>query len=366
MTDVQYSPDGSYFAVSTTGGYGGSSASIAGTSGCDVVARFASGTSTSSKPTWTAYTGGDTTWSLEVTDNVIYAGGHQRWQNNPTGSNAAGQGAVARTGIAALNPVNGMAYSWNPTRTRGVGVRDMLANSQGLYVGSDTTTIGHTYHARIALLPLSGGKTLPTVSPYALPADVYTVAVGGSQLVRRTFDGTTATAASNAPTGPGWSTSVGAFMVNGNLYIARSDGTLTRQTFNGTSYGSPVKVATADALVPQTDWHGTDVPKLTSLFYSQGRIYFTRSGSTVLYTRAFEVEDDIVGQQRFSTAAPTGISYSAMRGAFVAGGKLYFSNSTGQLFRADWNGSAPVGSPVQVSGPGKDKQNWASRAMFVD
>jgi hypothetical protein len=369
MTDVNYAPDGSYFAVSTTGAYGGAPSSMAGSSGCDGVARFESGTVGLSKPTWTAYTGGDTTWTVEVTDSAIYAGGHQRWQNNPAAGDAMGQGAVERTGIAALDPVNGMAWSWNPTRTRGVGVKDMLATDQGLYVGSDTTIIGktpgNTYHARIAMLPLAGGKTLPVVAPYDLPADVYTVAGGGAQLVRRSFDGAAVTSTSDAPTGPGWGSSVGAFMVGTNLYIARSDGTLTRQAFDGTGYGDPVTVATADALVPQTDWHGTDVPALTSLFYSKGRIYFTRSGSNLLYNRGFEVEDDIVGQQRFSSPAVSGISYSTMRGAFVAGGKLYYSNATGQLFRADWTGTGPVGPPSQVSGPGKDAQTWASRAMFV-
>ena len=39
MTDVEYSQDGSYFVVSTTGAYGGA-ASNTGTIGCDVVARF--------------------------------------------------------------------------------------------------------------------------------------------------------------------------------------------------------------------------------------------------------------------------------------------------------------------------------------
>jgi hypothetical protein len=370
MSDVEYSPDGTYFIVATSGSSGGAAPSMSGSTGCDVVARFSSSTAKPAKPMWTAYPGGDSTWTVEVTDNVVYAGGHQRWQNNPGANNAPGPGAVARTGIAALNPVNGMAYSWNPTRTRGVGIKDMLANGQGLYVGSDTTTIGrtagNTYHARIAMLPLVGGKTLPTIRSYALPANVYTVATGGSQLVRRTFSGTAVTATANAPAGPGWSTTVGAFMVNGVLYKATSNGVLTKQTFNGTTYGAATTVDTADAIVRQAAWHDTDVPSLTSLFYSNGRIYYTRAGQNVLYNRAFEVEDDIVGQQVFSTPAPSGITYSLVRGAFVAGGKFYCSDTNGRLLVTGWNGTAPVGGTLTpVSGPGKDTQKWASRAMFV-
>ena len=84
MTDVEYSPNGSFFVVSTTAAWGGMS-SATGDSGCDVVARFeSSSTSSASKATWTAYTGGDTTWTVEVTDNVVYAGGHQPGRTTPS------------------------------------------------------------------------------------------------------------------------------------------------------------------------------------------------------------------------------------------------------------------------------------------
>ena len=131
-------------------------------------------------------------------------------------------------------------------------------------------------------------------------------------------------------------------MVNGMLYTAYSDGSLTRRTFDGTTYGPAVPVNGADLLVPQTDWHNSDVPTITSLFYDRGKIYFTRSGQNVLYNRAFEPESGVVGQQRFSTNAVAGVSYSNMRGAFVAGNRLYFADAARARCRAvDWNGSGP-------------------------
>jgi hypothetical protein len=365
VVDVSYSPDGSFFVVGTTGAYGGLAESTSLTSGCDVVARFeANGVGTNIRPTWGTYTGGDTTWSVEVTEDVVYVGGHQRWQNNPTRGDAAGQGAVSRPGIAALSAVSGVPFSWNPTRTLGVGVKDMLATDAGLFVGSDTSTFGGETHRRVAFVPLSSGQNLPVDNPIVLPGDVFRVASGQSQLTRTGFNGTSVTSGPTAaPNGPGWGTSVGAFMLNGMLYTAYSNGNFTKQTFDGTNYGPAILVDTADELVRQTDWHNTDVPSITSLFYYRGKIYFTRSGQSSLFSRGFEPESDIVGQIRQSTPSVTGVSFSSMRGAFVAGNKLYFANSSGQLFVADWNGTAPVaGSAQQLSGAGG---GWASRAMFV-
>ncbi len=169
MRDIDFAPDGSYFVVSTTGAFAGGVAS--GTM-CDTVSRWETA-STGNDPTWSNYTGGDTTYGVAVTGSAVYVGGHMRWQNNPFQGDQAGPGAVPRAGIAALDAVNGLPLSWNPGRTRGVGAQALFATSQGLWVGSDTTKIGGETHGRVALLPLAGGTTVPAVAAATLPNDLF-------------------------------------------------------------------------------------------------------------------------------------------------------------------------------------------------
>jgi hypothetical protein len=55
-----------------------------------------------------------------------------------------------------LNPETGLAIrSWNPGRTRGVGAEELVADADGLYVGSDTIRLGGEYHARLGRFPLA-------------------------------------------------------------------------------------------------------------------------------------------------------------------------------------------------------------------
>jgi len=60
---------------------------------------------------------------------------------------------VSRPGIGAINPTTGLALSWNPTKDRGVGGKDLLVTARGLWVASDTEHIGGETRMRIALLP---------------------------------------------------------------------------------------------------------------------------------------------------------------------------------------------------------------------
>jgi hypothetical protein len=151
MRDVDFSPDGSYFVFVSTGYIPQSGGLFRDL--CDATARFETGVASPTRPTWINYTGGDTLHSVAVTDVATYVQGHQRWLDNPYGADTAGPGAVSRPGIGAIDPTSGLALSWNPTKDRGVGGKDLYVTSQGLWVGSDTTHIGHEYHARIALMP---------------------------------------------------------------------------------------------------------------------------------------------------------------------------------------------------------------------
>ena len=150
LRQVKFAPDGSYFVVAATG------RASSPTSLCDSAARFETGGTGRHNPTWVQRTGGDSLYAVAVTGSAVYLGGHQRYFDNPYGTDARGPGpgAVARPGIGAVHPRTGRALPWNPTRDRGVGVRVFVAVPRGLLVGSDTDQLGREYHGRIGYFPM--------------------------------------------------------------------------------------------------------------------------------------------------------------------------------------------------------------------
>jgi PKD repeat protein len=189
MRDVDFSPNGSFFVVVTTGAYSAPGGDLR-----DTAARWETGaTGTGLQPTWVDYSGGDTLTAVAVTDTAVYVGGHQRWSNNPFAADRVGPGAVSREGLVALDIRSGATLSWNPGRTRAVAVYELVATNQGLWVGSDTDRIaGFQYRGRIAFLSLDPSTTMPAEFTGELPAQVVSLGVGTTtnSTRTRTFTGT--------------------------------------------------------------------------------------------------------------------------------------------------------------------------------
>ena len=355
MRDIDISPDGSYFVVGTTGAYRAGSL-------CDGAARWETGaTGSGQQPTWVDYTGGDTLYSVAITGTAVYVGGHQRWMNNSFAADRAGPGAVAREGIAALDPVNGLPLSWNPGRDRGVGAFALLATDQGLWIGSDTDRIGrYEYHGRIAFMPLAGGTAVPESRVGTLPGDLFRIGTD-NVMTRRAFSGTTVGSPSTVSTGVDWSTVRGAFVVSGRLYTGHADGTMNVRDFDGATAGFTTPVGLNGLTSTQFP-----ISRITGMFFWNGRLYYTLSGDTRLYYRWFTPESGVIGADTFvASGATDGRNWSTVSGMTMASGRLVYATAAGTLSAVDFAGGAPTGTATVVSGPAIDGQSWPSRALFV-
>jgi PKD repeat protein len=379
MRAVQFSADGSYFVIVTTG-RGAMTLNSDGTpNNCDSAARFnTSDTGTNVAPTWIDYSGSDTFHSIAITGTAVYVGGHQRWMNDSLGNDHALEGSVPRPGIAALDPINGLPLAWNPGRNpRGQGTFALLATSDGLYVGSDTDYIGNRQylHRKIAFFPLAGGETLASNSTNALPGSVYLLGDtgGGAGASSVNWDGSSAPGTPTAVSGIDWSTSRGAFQVNNQVYYGSTDGNFYQRSFDGTTFGPAVSIDPYDDPTwdnVQTGSGNTyqgakssfysEMSSLTSMFYSNGRVYYTLSGNTHMFWRWFEPDDGVMGADEFTTT--DGIDWSHVAGAFLSGSTLYFADSaTKSLFKVAFNATQASGTPTLAD----SSIDWTSTGAFL-
>lgn len=357
MWGLDASPDGSYFVIGTTGAYSGGPAA---NTLCDTVARWEFGRSgANQQPTWIDYTGGDTVTDVEVTDVAIYAGGHFRWMNNPYANNSTGPGAVRRMGLAALDPRNGLPFTWNPGRARGWGVWGFAHFGDGLWIGHDTASVGGETHERLALMPLLAGKSLPADNTGSLPGNIYLV---DEQVQVRSFDGTTGSPATVVPNSAiGWAGARAHFMVDGRVFTAWADGKLTHRGWNGVKFGTPSTV-NLNALTA----FSTEMASMRAMWFDRatGRLYFTLSGSNRLYYRYFTPQSRTVGGIRYETGT-AGIDMTQVTGGFLADGFLYYRTLDGSMFKAPWTSEGPQSAGAMVSGPTIDGINWLSQGMFL-
>lgn len=161
VRDVDWAPDGTWWALATTGGDRPYPAL------CDSVSRWTNDVNPNAIPVWVNYSGGDTFLTVRVTGQSVYVGGHFRELDHAVYRNGKKVASVGHThyGLAVLNPsfLNGMSVTgWNEgdTTGRGGGWSAMLVNpgakgtAGGLWVGGDDGKIKGETGKRIALLPL--------------------------------------------------------------------------------------------------------------------------------------------------------------------------------------------------------------------
>jgi PKD repeat protein len=168
---VSFSPDGSYFVVGANGGPNPGTL-------CDTAAKWWTNASGSNlEPAWISHSGGDTIWAVAVAEHAVYIGGHMRWMNNPAGRDSAGAGAVPRSGLAVVDPLNGVPLTWNPgRRPRGTAVFGFLVARDGVWIGMDTDKIGPNREytrQKMAFFPYVGGYTATATTTPTLPATAY-------------------------------------------------------------------------------------------------------------------------------------------------------------------------------------------------
>ena len=393
VRDIGWSPDGSYFVVATTGGYYNSSFQA-----CDAATRFnASSTGQAVTPAWVTFTGTDSAYAVAVTSSAVYIGGHFRWLNNPYGQDNAKPGAVARPGLAALNPANGVPLSWNPGRNpRGHGAEVVYATAAGIWVGSDTDYVGNYQYKRQKLdfFPFAGG----TAAAGNDTGDARTVLIAGANgattLTANTFDPTTGAGslASTQPTSGGgidWSSLTGAFVLNGRIWYA-SGGKFYYRTWDGANafgdaqlvdpyhdpYWNSVQTGSGQTYQGAATSFYAELPTVTGMFYSNGFIYYTLSGKKNLYSRAFSPDtaaSSVAGQVTGGIISPvettvvsngSPVDFSNASGMFLANGSLWYATKTdGKLHQAPWNGTTVTGpSTVDALATG----NWAGRGVFLE
>jgi hypothetical protein len=357
VRDLAVAPGGDWFVVVTTG-------ARAHTGVCDSATRFELTTAGRGlTPTWVDHSGGDSFTAVAVTGAAVYVAGHMRWMNNPwsdgTGREAQpGPGAVPRSGIAALDPGNGLPLSWDPGREpRGQGAFALVPADDGLWVGSDTDHLGGRRRPRLAFLPLAGGRPVPDAPTAGLPGRLYRLGPDG-QLSRRPFDG--------QPTGPeqglggsgDWSGARGAFLVGETLYTGWEDGRLLARRFDG------AQSAEARSLpLHGLGERGFPAGQLTGMFYDRGRLYYTVAGDRRLRYRYFSPESGVVGAEAFVVSGESdGLNWSGTEGVTLAGGDLYLAAGDGTLRRIGFRNGHPVAGTEAVV----DRQgHWHNRGLFV-
>ncbi len=202
-----------------------------------------------------------------------------------------------------------------------------------------------------------------------------------AELKRAWFDGESVLAGpETVPTGDiDWATVRGATVIDGDLYYVTTGRDFYKRSFDGENYG-PAEVIDPyndpfwsdkstgsggwDYIGVQTSFY-LQTPSLTGMAYQDLRLYYTRVGSSQIFSREFVPESGLMMED---SDPVDGFDYPNVGGIFFdpAMGLLYFvDNGDGTLSSIAFADGAVSGSATVVSGPSIDGIDWRARALFV-
>ncbi|WP_051167847.1 delta-60 repeat domain-containing protein [Actinoplanes sp. N902-109] len=363
VQDVDFSDDGKYFVLVANGGQ------TDGYAYCDATARFETADrGTNVQETWVDKTGRDSVTAVEVADNVVYVGGHFRWQNNANGLDAKGDGGVDRYGLAALDAQNGRPLAWNPGRSPGSqlppggvewgpAVWELWKGPSGLFVGQDSDGLGGEYHGRMGYLPTAGGRVVAAAdAPQAAGGYLY-LGNGNGSVKKVPFSGTTiglATAVSQ----PQLTSAGAAFALSNKLYWATTGNVLNVSTLSGGTISAPWVGSGYNSWYKAGD--------MTGAFFLGGRMYYTTATGDALYYRYLTPDSAVVGDTAMSVPT-TGLDWRTVRGMTWVNGSIVYGSTDGSLRSVAFDptgATAVTGSTATVVAPRTTALNWSNPTLF--
>ena len=203
----------------------------------------------------------------------------------------------------------------------------------------------------------------------------------GPGLSRLYYEGGAATGEPQAaPSGDiDWADVRGAVVIDGELFYGTKDRDFIRRSFDGEQFGDPESIdpyndpawSDVETGSGSSVYRGVkpsfynDIAGIVGMAYQDDYLYYTRSGSSALYSRAFVPESGVISDKAIQVP---GFNASNAAGIFFdqAGDTLYFANSAnGTLSTIGWTDGAVSGTPTVVSGPDIDGVDWRTRVLFL-
>ncbi len=266
----------------------------------------------------------------------------------------SGSNAPTSTSFSVI--VNGQTVitNFDPNATIGYQTAGELPSIPVTVPASGVVTVGFSNTAGAAAVD---AIELTRTGGTATTSGFYKRAFSGTALSTTTY---TLLETDNTP----WKTNArGAFAVDNKVFYGLSDGNFYVRSFDGTTLGTPSFVnpytdpvwdtfptgsGSTVYLGVKSSFYG-EIPLIRSMFFLNGKLYYTRSDSSNLYWRWFTPESGVVGTSR-NTVGGTAAFGSASGVLMISGTKLYFSKSDGKLYSLAWNGSSASGTAKFVTG----------------